>query len=209
MLQRGRCGIWMGEAKPQAACHEGGSRADWMGRLNGNVGRLPAKGPGHCDSQGGRDAGGGNGGVRYWHWDLDNPDADRRRSVRITTEDVQARIGDSTLPMSPVEGGSWTAASNGSAVQAACEAVKHSLFKQARKMANSPLADASFEDVEVRNRRIFRKDDPARGLSVFEVMHAAELHGNHRAGQSQPEPAADAEIYQLHEFRRVRGSARG
>lgn len=104
----------------------------------------------------------------------------------LPLEDVQARIGDSTLPMSPVEGGSWTAASNGSAVQAACEAVKHSLFKQARKMANSPLADASFEDVEVRDRRIFRKDDPARGLSVFEVMHAAELTEITEQGKVSP-----------------------
>ncbi len=106
----------------------------------------------------------------------------------LPLEDVQARIGDSTLPMSPVEGGSWTAASNGSAVQAACDAVKQSLFKQARKMANSPLADADFEDVEVRNRRIFRKDDPARGLSVFEVMHAAEFTEITGQGKVGPNP---------------------
>jgi xanthine dehydrogenase YagR molybdenum-binding subunit len=47
-------------------------------------------------------------------------------------EDVTARIGESTLPTSPVEGGSWTAASNGSAVQAACDAVKKTLFKYAK-----------------------------------------------------------------------------
>jgi len=89
--------------------------------------------------------------------------------------DVRAQIGDSTLPMSPVEGGSWTAASNGSAVQAACDAVKETLFKHARKMANSPLADSKLEDVVFSERRIFRSDDPGRGLSIEEVMHAADL----------------------------------
>jgi xanthine dehydrogenase YagR molybdenum-binding subunit len=100
--------------------------------------------------------------------------------------DVSTRIGDSTLPMSPVEGGSWTAASNGSAVQAACEALKHTLFRLAVQMANSPLADARFDDVEVRDRRIFRKDDPARGLAIAEIMHAAELDELTEQGKVSP-----------------------
>jgi xanthine dehydrogenase YagR molybdenum-binding subunit len=90
-------------------------------------------------------------------------------------ESVRPNIGDSSLPSSPVEGGSWTAASNGSAVQAACEAVKQTLFTHARKMANSPLSNASFDDVEFRSGRIARKDDPGRSLSIAEVMHAADL----------------------------------
>jgi xanthine dehydrogenase YagR molybdenum-binding subunit len=101
--------------------------------------------------------------------------------------DVTAQIGDSTLPMSPVEGGSWTAASNGSAVQAACDAVRATLFKHARKMANSPLADAKIEDVSFQERRIFLKDDPGRGLSVEEVMHAADLTEIKEAGKVSPD----------------------
>lgn len=104
----------------------------------------------------------------------------------LPLKDVRARIGDSTLPTSPVEGGSWTAASNGSAVQAACDALKQSLFKLARQMANSPLADASFDDVELRDRRIFRKDDPARGLAIAEIMHAASLGELTEQGKVSP-----------------------
>lgn len=104
----------------------------------------------------------------------------------LPLEDVQARIGDSSLPMSPVEGGSWTAASNGSAVQAACDALKQSLFKLATKMANSPLADASFDDVALEGRRIFRKDDPARGLAISEIMHAAGLSELTEQGKVSP-----------------------
>lgn len=104
----------------------------------------------------------------------------------LPLEDVRAQIGDSTLPMSPVEGGSWTAASNGSAVQAACDAVKETLFKHARKMANSPLADAKLEDVAFKDRRIFLNDDPGRGLSIEEVMHAADLTEIKESGKVSP-----------------------
>ncbi|TYL89177.1 xanthine dehydrogenase family protein molybdopterin-binding subunit [Bradyrhizobium rifense] len=88
---------------------------------------------------------------------------------------VTPLIGDSSLSASPVEGGSWTAASNGSAVLAACEAVKQTVFKHARKMANSPLAAASFDEVVFLGGRIALRTDPDRGLSLAEVMHASDL----------------------------------
>ena len=100
--------------------------------------------------------------------------------------DVRARIGESTLPTSPVEGGSWTAASNGSAVQAACDALKQSLFRLAQQMANSPLADARFDEIDVNERRIFRKDDPHRGLAISEIMHAASLSELTEQGRVSP-----------------------
>jgi xanthine dehydrogenase YagR molybdenum-binding subunit len=96
-------------------------------------------------------------------------------ALGLPLESVRPNIGDSSLPSSPVEGGSWIAASNGSAVQAACEAVKATLFKHARKMANSPLSDATLDEVIFKAGRIARKDDPGRSLSITEVMHAADL----------------------------------
>lgn len=110
-------------------------------------------------------------------------------ALGLPIEAVTARIGDSALPASPVEGGSWTAASNGSAVQAACDAVKKTLFKHARRMANSPLADSSFEDIEVKAGRITRKDDAGRGLSITEVMHAADLTEIAEDGKVSPDLA--------------------
>lgn len=100
--------------------------------------------------------------------------------------DVTARIGDSSLPTSPVEGGSWTAASNGSAVQAACAAVKKTLFKHAKKMANSPLANSELVEVEFSEGRIFRTDDPDRGLAITEVMHASDLTEIEEKGKVGP-----------------------
>lgn len=96
-------------------------------------------------------------------------------ALGVPIDAVTLQIGDSSLPSSPVEGGSWTAASNGSAVYAACEALKQTLFKHAKGMANSPLANASFDQVEFKSGRIVRKDDPGSSLALTEVMQAADL----------------------------------
>lgn len=107
-------------------------------------------------------------------------------ALGLPLDAVTARIGDSSLPTSPVEGGSWTAASNGSAVQAACDAVKATLFRYARKMANSPLADVEIADIDMSAGRVFWKSDPGRGLSVEEIMHAADLSEIEETGKVSP-----------------------
>ena len=99
---------------------------------------------------------------------------------------VTPKIGDSSLPASPVEGGSWTAASNGSAVMAACEALKATLFKHARAMTNSPLAKAEFRDLAFVGGRIALKDDLARGLSFKEVLRGADLTEITEKGKATP-----------------------
>ena len=96
-------------------------------------------------------------------------------ALGLPIEAVVALIGDSTLPSSPVEGGSWTAASNGSAVHAACEALRQTIFKYAKGMANSPLANAGLDQVEFKSGKIVRKDDPGSNLALTEIMHAAAL----------------------------------
>jgi xanthine dehydrogenase YagR molybdenum-binding subunit len=50
----------------------------------------------------------------------------------IDAQEVRVRLGDSTLPMNPVEGGSWMAASTGAAVAKACNKLKRMLVTQAR-----------------------------------------------------------------------------
>ena len=55
-------------------------------------------------------------------------------ALGLAMEDVSVKIGDSLLPNSPIEGGSWTATSAGSAVVAACQTLREKLFAAARKM---------------------------------------------------------------------------
>ncbi len=90
----------------------------------------------------------------------------------LRMEDVITKLGDSTLPYSPVEGGSWTAASAGTAVQLACEAVRDKLFRYARKASGSPLADVEMDAVSFAGGRIEVTADPERFVTIADAMRA-------------------------------------
>ncbi|WP_230533397.1 xanthine dehydrogenase family protein molybdopterin-binding subunit [Microvirga roseola] len=93
-------------------------------------------------------------------------------TLGLPMESVTTKIGDSSLPKSPVEGGSWTAASAGSAVQKACLSVREQLFKYARRMDDSPLANASIEQVTFAGGRIHMTNDPSAGVTLQQAMQA-------------------------------------
>ncbi|MBO1906815.1 xanthine dehydrogenase family protein molybdopterin-binding subunit [Microvirga sp. 3-52] len=94
-------------------------------------------------------------------------------TLGLPMEAVTTKIGDSSLPKSPVQGGSWTAASAGSAVQNACLSVREQLFKYARQMEESPLANASIEQVMFVDGRICLMNEPNVGVIFAEAMQAA------------------------------------
>jgi len=62
-------------------------------------------------------------------------------TMGLPIADVTFQLGDSALPKAPVEGGSFTAATVGSAVKEVCEQLRKKVFNLARKMKDSPLAD--------------------------------------------------------------------
>jgi xanthine dehydrogenase YagR molybdenum-binding subunit len=93
-------------------------------------------------------------------------------ALGLPMEKVTALVGDSSLPMSPVEGGSWAAASAGSAVHVACNAVRETLFKYARGMDGSPLANAEIGRVAFRGGRMELIADPSRYVTIQDAMRA-------------------------------------
>jgi len=93
-------------------------------------------------------------------------------ALGLPMEKVAAKVGDSSLPMSPVEGGSWAAASAGSAVQLACNTVREKLFAFARGMDGSPLANAEIGRVAFRNGRMELIADPSRFVTIQDAMRA-------------------------------------
>jgi len=108
-------------------------------------------------------------------------------ALGLPMDKVTARIGDSSLPKSPVEGGSWTAASAGSAVTAACHKVREALFKAARGIDDSPLANAAVNQVTFRGERIALISDPGRFVTVADALKAAgveKLEAEETAGPS-------------------------
>ncbi|MCW8193675.1 xanthine dehydrogenase family protein molybdopterin-binding subunit [Proteobacteria bacterium 005FR1] len=93
----------------------------------------------------------------------------------IPVERITAKLGDSDLPFAPVEGGSATAASAGTAVQKACHALMKQVLEQANQLENSPLSGARMEDVDLVGGRIQLSENPAQGMSFSEVFTAAGL----------------------------------
>src|SRR5262249_3954218 len=91
-------------------------------------------------------------------------------TLGLPLENVTFVLGDSSLPPAPVEGGSFTAGTVGSAVKAACDRVRERLFKLAQKAENSPLSDASLEDVTFSDGRIGLSRDASKFVSITDAM---------------------------------------
>jgi xanthine dehydrogenase YagR molybdenum-binding subunit len=89
----------------------------------------------------------------------------------LPIDKVTVKIGDSDLPIAPVEGGSWTAASAGSAVLEACNGIRQELLKRAGKIKNAPLEGAELADVTFVDGEIRVRGDPSRAMSLADVLH--------------------------------------
>jgi xanthine dehydrogenase YagR molybdenum-binding subunit len=88
----------------------------------------------------------------------------------LPLDKVTFKLGDSSLPTSPVEGGSWTAATIGSAVKAACHKVRQTLLRLAQAMNDSPLIHATLEDVVFENERICLAGDRTKCVTLTSAM---------------------------------------
>jgi xanthine dehydrogenase YagR molybdenum-binding subunit len=93
-------------------------------------------------------------------------------ALGLDMEAVTVKLADTTLPMAPVQGGSWTAASAGSAVQMACDALKAELLKLAAGLEGSPLADAKLDEVAFAQGRVFLAGDPVRSVGLADAIRA-------------------------------------
>lgn len=93
-------------------------------------------------------------------------------TMGVPMERTVVKIGDSDLPQSPVEGGSWTAASAGMAVQTACWGVREKLFAYARKASGSPFGNVAIDRVVFQAGHIVLEADPAQRMSFADAMQA-------------------------------------
>ncbi len=104
----------------------------------------------------------------------------------VPLDNVTVKLGDSALPDAPVEGGSFTTSSVGSAIHAACRAVQEELLALARKLAGSPLAGAKLDDVVFAEGKIRGKDDARREVSVADAMRAGKVDRIEKEASAEP-----------------------
>jgi xanthine dehydrogenase YagR molybdenum-binding subunit len=88
----------------------------------------------------------------------------------VPIENISIKLGDSTLPQSPVEGGSWIAASVSHAIAEAAHAVREQLLSHANKAADAPLAGHTTAEVTLSGGNIVSLRDPYRAMSFADAM---------------------------------------
>jgi xanthine dehydrogenase YagR molybdenum-binding subunit len=88
---------------------------------------------------------------------------------------ITVKLGDSTLPQSPVEGGSWMAASLAAAIGTTCDAIRGELLRVAKTMPNSALANAGVDEVALTDGKIVLKRDASGGASIADIMRYGKL----------------------------------
>jgi xanthine dehydrogenase YagR molybdenum-binding subunit len=88
----------------------------------------------------------------------------------LPLEAVTIKLGDSSLPQSPVEGGSWMAASVANGIATTAGAVRKELLRLAKRMPNSPLKHAAADDVALTDGKLVSKRDSSRAVSITDAM---------------------------------------
>ena len=88
----------------------------------------------------------------------------------LPVENISIKLGDSTLPQSPVEGGSWIAASVSHAIAEAAHAVREQLLSHAQKAADTPLAGLTAAGVTLSGGNIVSAQSPHRAVSFADAM---------------------------------------
>src|SRR3974377_965987 len=88
----------------------------------------------------------------------------------LPLENISIKLGDSSLPQSPVEGGSWIAASVSNGIATTAGAIRDELLRLANQMPNSPLAHMAPDEVALADGKLVSKGDASRSVSIADAM---------------------------------------
>jgi xanthine dehydrogenase YagR molybdenum-binding subunit len=96
-------------------------------------------------------------------------------AMGVPIDNVTVRLGDSSLPACPLEGGSWIAASVSHAIIGAAEEVRGELLRHAKSMPDTPFKDVSPGDTVLTNGKLARKGDPSRAVAIADIMRHSKV----------------------------------
>lgn len=106
----------------------------------------------------------------------------------VSIDDITFSYANSKMPFAPIQGGSFTVATVGPAVKAACKALNKKLFKKARHLTDSPFTKVKFEDVTFENGFIALKNNPEIKVSFKSVFDANDGKQISTTNTSMPNP---------------------
>jgi xanthine dehydrogenase YagR molybdenum-binding subunit len=88
----------------------------------------------------------------------------------LPLDNISIKLGDSSLPQSPVEGGSWIATSVANGIATTAAAIRDELLRMAKQMPDSPLASAGSDEVTLADGKLISKRDASRGVTIADAM---------------------------------------
>jgi xanthine dehydrogenase YagR molybdenum-binding subunit len=101
---------------------------------------------------------------------------------------VKFELGDTKFPRAPVQGGSFTTASVGTAVFESARNISQKLMDLANKDANSPFKTAKVENVELIDGKLGLKGNSSQSVNVFELMRKNNLPEIVDVHEAKPSP---------------------
>jgi xanthine dehydrogenase YagR molybdenum-binding subunit len=104
----------------------------------------------------------------------------------LPIDNISVKLGDSTLPQCPVEGGSWIASSVCNAIANTARAVRGDLLELAKTTTDSPLSGAGVDDVALIDGKIVSKRDAGRAVSIASAMQSGKAERITREETNQP-----------------------
>jgi xanthine dehydrogenase YagR molybdenum-binding subunit len=107
-------------------------------------------------------------------------------TLGIAIENVKFKLGDTHMPVAPLQGGSWTAGSVGSAVKVGCEKIREKLLELAKKSKKTSLSGVSVDDLTIDDGFVMLKTDAQARVSIADLMHEAELTSIEEEGSAGP-----------------------
>jgi xanthine dehydrogenase YagR molybdenum-binding subunit len=114
----------------------------------------------------------------------------------LPLENISVMLGDSNLPQSPVEGGSWTAASVSNGIAATAAAICDDVLRLAKQIPNSPHANAASGEVALVDGKLVSNADPSRSVSIADAMRHGAVERIER--EITTSPGEDARAHNTH-----------
>jgi xanthine dehydrogenase YagR molybdenum-binding subunit len=114
----------------------------------------------------------------------------------LPLDNISIKLGDSTLPQSPVEGGSWIATSVANAIATTADAIRDDLLRLAQRIPNSPLANAAPDDVTLADGKLSSKHDASQFVAIADAMRQGG--GDRLEQEKTTSPAQDARAHNTH-----------
>lgn len=106
----------------------------------------------------------------------------------LPIDHITFSYADSKMPFAPIQGGSFTTATVGPAVKAACHALNKKLFKKAKNSEDSLLKELKFKEVFFKDGYIISKENPEAKVSCKEILASNEGKSIKTTNSAMPNP---------------------